>query len=149
MKKNWKKPLKKKRCNEVQVYTKPKKEKETYAQSIQVLKPGDKAVSYRSQLERALTVVGQRHNKHLIEHAVERSYDSDPALVGLMKKFLPDLKQEDLTINFDGTLKLAELTNEALQNEIDKTSNVITGATKKGEGGISLSTKKGTGVKDR
>lgn len=46
------------------------------------------------QLEEALIKAQKEHNKDLLEHLVERAYQSDAVLIALAKKLLPDKIQE-------------------------------------------------------
>lgn len=50
------------------------------------------------ELAIAIRAIGKKNRKTLIQHFVERAYINDTLLLGLMKKFIPDLASFDAFI---------------------------------------------------
>jgi hypothetical protein len=49
------------------------------------------------ELRKAIKAVEEQKDKKLLEHFVERAYRNDAVLVALIKKFIPDKAQQDIS----------------------------------------------------
>ena len=57
-------------------------------------------------LNKALKDAEAKHGKHLIDHAIEKSYESDAVLMAVLKKLIPDrIKAEGLETHFINVIR--------------------------------------------
>ena len=81
-----------------------------------------KGSDYMSQLKEAIKVVEKEKGKKLLTRFIEMAWHNPSAMIGLMKKILPDKSQSDVTVTsiYDEYEKMTdqELVNQA--NEILK-----------------------------
>lgn len=82
--------------------------------------------AFVEQLRDALTKVGKRKGKTLIEHAVERAYLEDTVLVALLRKLLPDTIEhtgrDGAAIETRNEHSVSDATLESLGNAIAKSA---------------------------
>jgi len=80
----------------------------TFKQSPGPGRPKGSKNKATKEFKEAMEAVGTKKGKSLMQHLVERAYESDTVLVQVANKLLPTLKQVDSEIkqDVDGVLKI-------------------------------------------